>query len=208
MQLDETKLLPLFQKQETLSKEQDEYVKNREIIMNEILRQLHKELKNYPKFWKNVQIDDSDAESMVFEGLLKAIDNYKPSKGKCKFNSFMWTVISQRFHNYLILSKGKKRDHHGMLVPLESVLQPPPDLEENCNKREFAELITKPENENMESKLLYAKMSKEATELQAQILPLILEGQSVSDVAESLKIPRWVVTRELNKLRKKYEKHN
>lgn len=202
MKLDETKLMPLFQRQEMLSPDQDEYIRNREVIMREVLRQLHRELKNYPNFWRK-DVNDSDAQSMIFEALLKAIDTYKPSKGKCKFSSFLWLVISQRFKNYLTLSKVQKRDPKGEVISLESVLFDS-DADHNLLQEE---VIDADMEDNTESKLLYSRMIQESKGEQGKILELLLQGHDLPFISKALKMSKPVLMRQIQRIRLKYEKH-
>jgi DNA-directed RNA polymerase specialized sigma24 family protein len=87
------------------------YSKSLDDIMREVLAQLGPEFKQFPRIWKGrVFIEYSDAEALIYDGILKAIHKYQLNNGKCKFSSFLWTIIGQQFKQHEIFLKQKRHN--------------------------------------------------------------------------------------------------
>lgn len=214
---DEAELVEIFRKQEKMTSKTPEYLANRDIIMNKVLQKLKPSINACLRFWnQKYHVDLAEGESLIYYNLLYAIDAFKPSKGKCKFNSFFWTVNSELFKNYLSKVYAQKRmPRHKDITTNKVVFSPTLSLsatmdvdndKDDMEKPDFMGSIT--DNNDLERdthcKLLFEKIMKDATPKQRRILESLYSQKTYKEIGRPLNMTPSDVCNVLKQIRRKY----
>ncbi len=209
---EESKLNILFKIQEHLPHESEEYLKNRDRIVNIVLNRLHPKMNACQRTWmKKHQLDDSDCASLMQECLLASVDGYKISRGNCKFTSFFWTVTSQLFKNYLSHLHAQKRMPHTPQEGEAPVFTPvcsyfaSKDSESSLTLLDILAEKQQTLDDSLNTKLLLEKIYSEATGKQKQILKRLFLGKRYQEIGQGLNISPSSICNILKQIRKKYE---
>lgn len=217
----ENEINTIFAQQEKLDPQGLTYQKNKELLARKLLKVLGNSIKSCIQYWvSKYRIDSSDAESLIYESLLFAIDNFKISRGHCKFTSFFWTVNSQTFKNHLSKIYAQKRTPQALL-PLTG------NIQSEINKKGiFAPLYSfssQLEDEDtsitleniikdsstfeifLQHKLLLEKIYNEATPKQKRVIKRLYFGKSYTEVGKQLKMSASDICNLVKKVRIKYD---
>jgi RNA polymerase sigma factor (sigma-70 family) len=211
----------VFRQQEQLPSDSFRYQQNRNLLAKKLMLALKSAMQSCVRYWVGkYRIDMSDAESLVSESLLFAIDNFEISRGKCKFMSFFWTVNSQIFKNHLSKIYAQKRMPQ-VLVGLDSIINP----EDSNQKALFSKLysLSKPIDDDEKSttlenvigdktssenylhyKLLVEKIYKEATPKQKRVLKRLYFGRSYSEAGKKIGLSPSDICNLVKKIREKH----
>lgn len=110
--LDEKLVQSLLRKKRSYVRKSKGYYAQRDNLYELIWKQLGPELNAFPYIWKSrTPLEYDEAKSLIFKGILKAVDLYNPFKrSKCKFSSFLWTVVGQQLKLHDVYWKAEKRN--------------------------------------------------------------------------------------------------
>jgi DNA-directed RNA polymerase specialized sigma24 family protein len=209
-QAEEQKLTTLFKEQEVLDKRSSKYLANRNEIAALIENRLKSKMTACWKTWQyKYHLDESDCESLMYECLLTSIDNYRISRGNCKFTSFFWTITGQLFKNYLGYLYAQKRSPSKVIAGDST-----PSFSDSSDVLSSSEMVSVFDNisdkrtsveDLYHAKLLVEKIYKGATNKQKQILKRLYVGKRYQEISTALKICPSTITNILKKLKEGYE---
>lgn len=167
--------------------------------------------------------EEADAQSLVYEHVVMAVDKFKPERGNCKFSSFLWTVSNRDFGNFLNAAKRQKRDP-GAVVPIDSTVEPGQivkkekylvSLDETITQSEdyvgegtLADLIAdkQPIDKDLNLSLLVDLIYQYCTDQQKVIVDLIQQEYTYKEIAEHLNSTPAVVSRQIQCLKQKLKR--
>lgn len=192
--LREEDLKPLLSKKLSLNPLSKKYADIRAEIMSLVLRQLGPELANFPRIWKSgVFISQDQAESMVYDGLLKAIDLYDHTRGKSKFSSFMWLVIGQQFKIYELYQRSMRRKAASTVSSDEL--------------GDDLVAVDKDFSVATDSMLIFSELERALSKEEQAVVNLARLGYSLSDAVRALKLSKKEGKKVLRSLREKAHAH-
>ena len=213
-QTDEQELSELFTRQEHLLPQSETYYSNREVITQKLLPKIKTEMQRAQYSWQHkFNLDGAECESLMYESLLLAIDTYQISRGKCKFMSFFWTVVSQVFKNYLSKIYAQKRMPRMQNTDIFSSvcsLSYPIDSNKDDETISLSDLISEnfTGDKRLQHKLLLEQIYKSATSKQKRVLKRLFIGKSYSEVGKALHLSPSDVCNIVKQLREKYSSFN
>lgn len=209
--LNEERLRELFERRDKVSQKftidnkfTKRYSRSLDDIMREVLTQLGPTFKQFPYIWKGrIFIEYSDAEALIYDGILKAIHQYRLNSGHCKFSSFLWTIIGQQFKQHEVFMKQKRHD-----VSLEESLEhltkeTVDDLQEKdilFSYKGEEDTFTKSLEITDSLRYLYAKIGPQ----EKRILKQLKQQIPVEKIARSYEIPASTMWYKINTFRRKW----
>jgi RNA polymerase sigma factor (sigma-70 family) len=162
--------------------------------VNYVSVSLKKELSSFPKIYansRNLFIDESDAESLVLKGLLRAVEDYKSYRGNCKFYSYLWTVLKSEFSNYFQNATSPKRDCRKTFhLAEDAFLRKTFHLEDAKSLNEFVKV---------EKKVEFDQLLSKVPPTQRDWLQKLYDGYTLSKVASESGLRRGIVLDSLQK---------
>jgi DNA-directed RNA polymerase specialized sigma24 family protein len=208
-QTDEQELSELFIRQEHLQLRSEAYYSNREIITQKLLPKIKTEMQKAQYSWQHrFNLDAAECESLMYESLLLAIDSYQISRGKCKFMSFFWTVVSQVFKNYLSKIYAQKRTPRMQNTDIfSSVCSLSYPITSNKDETiSLSDLISEDftTDKRLNHRFLLEQIYKNATLKQKRVLKRLFIGKSYSEVGKALHMSPSDICNIVKQLREKY----
>ncbi len=211
--LNEERLKELFKQRDQVSKKfttthkfTKAYSQSLDDIMREVLAQLGPEFKQFPRIWKGrIFIEYSDAEALIYDGILKAIHQYKLNSGQCKFSSFLWTIVGQQFKRHETFMKQKRHDV-SLEEPLEHLTKETvEDLQEkdvHFSYKGEDDTFTKSLEITDSLRYLTSKVSSQ----EKNVLNQLKQQVPVEKIAKHYGVPASTMRYKINTFRRKWER--
>lgn len=206
------------------------HLRQRNLIIQFVLDKLGPAVKARIKTWTaRKYCEEADAESLVYEHVVMAVDKYKPERGKCRFTSFLWTVSNRAFSNFLSAARRQKRDPHSasvaqsgeeLFVPIDGEVNLPHlsrerilvSLDETVSAHgalhspiTLADIV--PDSSQVDDSLNFSMMvdtiDRRCTDQQRTILVLLQQNYTYKEIAKHLGTTPGTVSRQIQQLRKK-----
>lgn len=178
--------------------------------------------------------EHADAQSLVYEHVVMAVDKYKPEKGKCMFTSFLWTISNRAFSNFISASKRQKRDPQTSsstpgdaqaLVPIDSEVslalvartRKLVSLDESVSSGDtgtltLADVVADSQaiEDTLSFSMLQDEVDSHCNEQQQVLLALLQQNYTYKEIADHVGLTPGTVSRQIQQLRKKlrYELKN
>lgn len=191
------------------------HITQRNLIVTFVMDKLGPAMKARIATWTaRKYCNEADAESLVYEHLLIAVDKYKPERGKCKFTSFLWTVSNRAFSNFISAANRSKRNpntlqsqHKGQQNGQFQQDRALISLDEVAEYEESTSLSsTVSDSSNIEDKLQYESLLtlvyKKCTDQQKVIVDLLQQNYTYREIAEITQSTPAIVSRQLQSLKK------
>lgn len=170
-----------------------------------------------------------DAESLVYEHVIMAVDKFKPERGNCKFSSFLWTLSNRAFSNFISASRRQKRDPQSaslaisdeeVLVPLDitastidsvrerllvSLDESSPYGNEGNSVSTLADTVPDPSqlDDSLNFSMILELVDSHCTEQQRVLLSLLQQNYTYKEIAKRVGTTAGTVSRQIQQLRKK-----
>lgn len=233
---DDAQLLAWFEEKQKYEVGSDENRKFRDLIFADVLEKLDDYFSVLKGRWfRKYQLAYEDGTSIIHDGLLSAVDNFKlhfKSKDRMtKFVTFLTKVLNNLAIDYARRNhvrydkKGVSRKLRNMTkipysayVSLDSVLTPrqagfeDPELAQSEDKRKFSQILFRVFQEDESesdahytTKLVIEKLLEQLSKNDRQLLQSIMDGSNLNDAAKELGLSIPGIKYRLKRVATKFE---